>query len=368
MSVYSFCQFLFAPFWGKLSDQFGRRPILLICLVGEGISYLIFSFSTSLWMLFMSRMLAGFFGGSISTASAAISDLTARDQRSRGMALIGAAFGLGFLIGPGIGGALAFWGERLRPADEIFPLRFAAGFIAVMCLITYIFAFFKFKETKQSQTAKLSSLSSPNRWVLYQRFLRKPVVNSLIFVFFLNSFCISQVEASLILFAADRFGWTIKEVAIGFTFLGLLALFNQGYLVRALLPKFGEVRILFTGILCLALAFGFMSVAFTLWPLVLGGMLMSLGMAFVSPSTLGALSLLTSEKEQGEALGTAQGLASMGRILGPACGGFVYGTLGMSIPFLISSLIILLGLLVIWRSRRFIPNSAFLAANIKSQD
>jgi MFS family permease len=357
MSLYSLCQFLFAPFWGKLSDLYGRRPILLFCLVGEALSYIIFVFSTELWMLFASRALAGFFGGSISTASAAISDITPPKQRSRGMALIGAAFGLGFLIGPGLGGALAVWGEKLSPGDEIFPLRFAAGFISILCLITFVFAYLKFKETKISERPHGPSA---NRWVLYQRFLRKPVVSGLIFVFFLNSFCISQVEASLILFAADRFGWTLKEVALGFTVLGLLALFNQGYLVRALLPKLGEVKILFAGVICLALAFGFMGAALTLWPLWVGGVLMSLGMAFVTPSTLGALSLLTSDQEQGEALGTAQGMASLGRILGPASGGFVYGYFGMTTPFLISSLVILSGLIVIWRSRLKIPNSALL--------
>jgi multidrug resistance protein len=137
LSVYSLMQFLVAPFWGRLSDRLGRRPILLFCLVGEGLSYLLFAWARSLEWLFAARVLAGFFGASLSTASAYISDITPKHERSKGMALIGAAFGLGFVVGPALGGGLAVWGHHINPAPH-FDTSFSA------CLQSISFRIFLF--------------------------------------------------------------------------------------------------------------------------------------------------------------------------------------------------------------------------------
>jgi MFS family permease len=357
MSVYSFMQFVFAPFWGRISDQRGRRPILLFCLFGESISYVLFVLSRSLEMLFVARALAGFFGASLSTASAAVSDVTASHERSKGMALIGAAFGLGFVFGPALGGGVAWWGQKLQPDDPQYGMRFAAAFVALICLATFVFAFFKLKETRKAGQVEPRRES---RFERLGRFLKRPVTGPLIGSFFLNSFAMSTMEATLILFVGDRFGWGLKEVSFGFAFVGLLSAFSQGFLVRRLLPRFGERRILRVGLVLLALSYFSIVVSSRIWILAVAMVLLSFGNSFCSPSLLGSISLLCGKDEQGEALGTTQGTASLGRILGPAFGGFLYGQVHLVSPFVASGVLALSGLFIVLSLGDRVPNSALL--------
>lgn len=356
MSVYSFMQFLFAPFWGRLSDQKGRRPILVFCLLGEALSYVVFSLSNSVEMLFLSRLLAGFFGASLSTASAAISDVTPPHERSKGMALIGAAFGLGFVIGPALGGILTLWGEHLF-GNQLTAIRFASGAVAVLCFSTFLFAFFKLKETRQV-SANAGSTKHESRFKKLWNYLSKPVLGTLVRSFFLNSLAMSTMEATLILFAADRFGWGLKEVSFGFAYIGVLSSFNQGYLVRKLLPKWGERRLLNMGLVFMLLSFLTICISTHIWILAIAMTLLSFGNSFSNPALLGTISLLCSKDEQGEALGTTQGTASLGRIIGPTLGGYVYGAWHMLAPFLLSSIFSLVSLIGVLMIIKQIPNSA----------
>ena len=355
MSVYSFMQFLFSPFWGRLSDRKGRRPILLFCLLGEAFSYLLFTLSHSLEMLFVARALAGFFGASISTASAAISDVTPAHERSKGMALIGAAFGLGFIVGPGLGGALAWWGQTLRPDQPQFGMQFAAASVAVICALTFVFAFFKLKESRVFSQVPLEVTT---RWQKLGKFLRRPVAGPLIGSFFLNSLAMSMMEATLILFVADRFGWGLREVSFGFAYIGVLSAFSQGFLVRKLLPKLGERKLMRTGILLMAASFFLIVVASQIWILAISMTLLSFGTSFSNPSLLGSISLLSSKDEQGEALGTTQGTASLGRILGPAMGGFLYGQVHVTSPFLGACVFSLTSFVIVLMQGTRVPDSA----------
>lgn len=356
MSIFSLMQFLFAPFWGRLSDRKGRRPILLLCLLGEALSYAIFVLSRSLEGLFIARALAGFFGASLSTASAAVSDVTPPHERSKGMALIGAAFGLGFIVGPALGGLLAWWGQGIRPDDPLFGMRFAAGAVSVICLLTFVFAFVKLRETRGAGPGAPSAAES--RFARLGRFLRRPVAGPLIGCFFLNSMAMSLMEATLILFVADRFAWGLREVSFGFAYIGILSAFSQGFLVRRLLPRFGERRILRAGLVLMVLSFGLIPVSVHIGILAVSMTLLAFGSSFTNPSLLGSISLLSSKDEQGEALGTTQGTASLGRILGPALGGFLYGSVHMGSPFAASALISLSSFLIILSLGRRVPDSA----------
>ena len=358
MSVYSLMQFLFSPFWGRISDRRGRRPILLICLCGEAMSYVVFVVSRSLEMLFFARALAGFFGASLSTASAAVSDVTTAQERSRGMALIGAAFGLGFILGPALGGGLAWWGQQIHPEDPQFGMRFAAGFVALICLATFVFAFFKLKETKYYDAAPETKESRFHR---LGRFLRRPTTGALIRSFFLNSLAMSLMEATLILFVADRFGWGLKQVSFGFAYIGVLSALNQGFFVRKLLPKYGERKILRLGLTLMVIAFALITISTQIWILAVSMTFLSFGTSFTNPSLMGAISLLCAKEEQGEALGTTQGTASLGRILGPAIGGFMYGQVHMLSPFVGSALIALTSLITVITLGRLVPDSALQA-------
>ena len=359
MSVYSFMQFVFSPFWGRRSDRLGRRPILLLCLCGEAASYLLFIFSRSMEMLFVARALAGFFGASLSTASAAISDVTSAQERSKGMALIGAAFGLGFVVGPALGGGLAWWGQKLHPEDILFGMRFAAGCVALICMGTFVFAYFKLKETKADHAV---SEIKEGRFARLGRYLRRPVAGPLIGSFFLNSLAMSTMEATLILFVGDRFGWGLREVSFGFAYIGILSAFNQGFLVRKLLPKVGERKIMRLGITLMVLSYVLIAASSQLWILVIAMTLFSFGNSFTNPSLMGAISLVCGKEEQGEALGSTQGTAALGRILGPAMGGLLYGSVSILAPFIGSALIAVISLFVILKLGEKVPDSAKTAA------
>lgn len=355
MSVYSLMQFIFSPWWGRMSDKYGRRPILLICLFGEIFSYLLFAQARSLEILFLARILSGFFGASISTASAYISDVTPPQERSKGMALIGAAFGLGFLFGPAIGGGLTLWAEVLSP-DPFFRTSFSSYWVAGLCLVTLIFAYFNLKETLHLKPEDQPT-ERKNRFKEMMKFFKTDTVGALIFVFFLSSLAMSTMEATLVLFMKARFDWGLKEVSFGFAYVGAMIVITQGFLVRRLIPRFGEKQVLRFGLIFMSMGLCLIPVSQSLWVMCVAQTLLALGIGFVNPATLGSISLLIDAKEQGAALGTTQGMASLGRIIGPALGGALFGSLSEGSPFFMAGLMTMIGFFVIIAIYSDIPNA-----------
>jgi MFS transporter, DHA1 family, tetracycline resistance protein len=353
LSIYSLMQFVFSPFWGKLSDKYGRRPILLICLLGEVFSYLLFAQARNLEVLFIARLFSGFFGASISTASAYISDITPPEERSKGMALIGAAFGLGFLFGPAIGGGLTVWAEHLS-SDVFFKTSFSSYWVSALCLITFAFAWKYLKETRDLAKVSTEKIS---RFEQIAKFFKIPTVGPLIFVFFLSSLAMSTMEATLILFMKAKFNWGIKEVSFGFAYIGVMIIITQGFLVRKLIPKFGEKQVLRTGLVLMSMGLSGIAIAESLTVLAITQTLLALGMGFTNPATLGSISLLTDPNEQGAALGTTQGMASLGRIIGPAVGGALFGSLTIESPFILSGCMTMIALFVVITIFKEIPNA-----------
>lgn len=353
LSVYSLMQFLFAPFWGRLSDRLGRRPILLFCLLGECLAYIGFGLARSLEGLFIARMFAGFFGASISTASAYISDITPPEQRSRGMALIGAAFGLGFLVGPALGGGLAWWGAHIS-SEPHFDTSFAAFWVSGLCLANFLFGL---RYLKESITEKATHQEQKNRLAQLKQFLVQGLLGKLIAVFFLSSLAMSTMEATLVLFVGDRFHWTVREVSFGFAYIGLIMVISQGFLVRRLLPVVGERKILVTGLSLMAVALTLIPFSETIWMLGISQTLLAFGFSFTNPATLGSISLLSGPKEQGAVLGTTQGTASLGRIIGPAVGGLLYQHVGMGSPFITGGILSFIGFSIVAFHFSKLPNS-----------
>lgn len=357
MSIYSLMQFIFAPFWGRLSDRRGRRPILLLCLFGETLSYLVFAFARSIELLIVARAMAGFFGASISTASAAISDVTPPAERSKGMALIGMAFGLGFIVGPALGGILSVWAETFS-SEKFFASTFTLVGVSILCGLTLLLALRVLPETRNAGT---HDQEKRNRLLRLYSDLGRPTVGGLIFLFFLSSVAMSCMEATLALFTADRFGWGLKEVSFGFAYIGLLSTLNQGYLVRKVLPKWGERRVLTFGVFVLALGLGLIGFSSSVGFLAVAMTIVPFGYAFTNPAILGSVSLLTSKDEQGQIFGTTQGTSALGRIVGPALGGFVYQNVHISAPFWVSGMILSFGWLLVLRLRSRIPQAALQA-------
>lgn len=351
LSVYSLMQFLFSPFWGRLSDRVGRRPILLLCLVGEGFSYILFAYARSLEMLFIARLLAGFFGASLSTASAYISDVTPANERSKGMALIGAAFGLGFVVGPALGGLLAVWGRHIS-AETHFDTTFSSLWVAAICFANFIFAI---KFLKESLTEKSPSAEKKKRFATLFHYLNVKTVGPLMTVFLLASLAMSGMEATLILYMGEKFGWDVKQVSFGFAYIGVIIVFTQGFLVRRLIPKWGERKVLRLGLLLFAIGLTGIAVAQNLTIMAITMTLLSLGNGLSNPSILGSISLLTKSTEQGATLGTTQSMASLGRILGPAIGGALYGSLAFTAPFWASGIMAFVALAIVLNIFKYIP-------------
>ncbi len=356
MATYSLMQFVFSPLWGKISDRVGRRPVLLTSLLGEGVSYIFFAFASGLEGLFVARCLAGFFGAGISTASAYISDITPPHERSRGMALIGAAFGLGFIIGPALGGVLSSLGEHFFS----FPhsgMSFAAMVVAGICLATFLFGLKFLTESLQQNTASPPPLKT-NHFQQAFHYLKTPLIGKLMSTHFINSIAFSIMEAALILLVADRFNWKIKEVGFGFTYIGIVATLSQVFLVRPMLPKLGEKKLLLTGLICLSISLAGIALATHVWLLAVTMTLLALGNSMINPSVLGGISLLTPASEQGLVLGIAQGLAALGRVLGPALGGILYQILSNTAPFYFASGLSALALAIVVSVYARLPNSA----------
>lgn len=346
LSIYSIMQFLFSPFWGRLSDRIGRRPVILISVLGGCASYLLFAFSRTLTLLFVARALAGMFGGNISTAHAYIADVTKPEERSKGMGLLGAAFGLGFIFGPLLGAGLGLLGESIG-SEPPFGLSFAAVGAAALCLVNFVLASFLLPE---SLPPELRAKPKPRGRRMRDLFknLTRPIAGPLMVVFFLSGLAMAQMEAMLFPYMADTFGWDLRMSSYGFAYIGVLMVLTQGVIVRRLMPKIGERKTLAIGLACFAFTLAAIPLSKTIALLGLVMTILAVGNGLMRPPNLGLISLATPPETQGEVMGVTNSLASLGRILGPVIGGVLYERVSHGAPFMFAGLLtaIALGLAV----------------------
>ena len=309
---FSLMQFLFAPFWGRLSDRIGRRPVILIGLIGSALSYSLFALATSLPMLFVARCLAGIAGANIPTAQAFIADITTRENRARGMGMIGAAFGLGFIFGPAIGGFLSHWGYA-APAWFAAALSFA-NFVAALVLLP------------ESRSATGEG-ARPGRLEAFKRALVRPHLPLVLLVYFLVLAAFSSFEATFALFSERQFGFTSTTIGYMFAWIGIVLATVQGALVGRVAKRVGEQRIVPVAIVTIAVGLVLIAASGSVPALALASGVLALGMGFNSPSMLSAISQLADPRDQGSTLGVSQSLGSLARIVGPAWGGWVFDQL-----------------------------------------
>ncbi len=338
MASYSLMQFIFSPFWGKLSDRWGRRPILLISLVGGSLSYLGTAFAPTLISMFIYRSLAGAFAANISTAHAAMADLTDKKNRTSAMGMIGAAFGLGFIIGPSLGSLFGYLGQKISN-DAPFGIFFPALMAFAITALNFVWAYFYLPETKKFEDDLTQEIAAPKKTSFFIAYL--------IAVYFLANFAMPLMEVMLFPFVADRFGWDFVKSGMGFAVVGLVMVFTQGFLVRRLMPKWGERRLVVIGMILMGMAFYMISISHTVTFLAVAMVFVAIGNGFSRPALLGIVSVAAKDNEQGKIMGASQSAASLGRILGPILGGWLYTQYGMESPFLAASLVTVLGFIAI---------------------
>lgn len=351
MSVYSLMQFIFSPVWGQWSDRIGRRPIILISLLGASLAHLGFAFAGTFWGLVIARALAGLFGGNLSTAMAYIADITSEKDRSKGMGMIGAAFGLGFILGPSMGGLFADLGKSLGSAPPLGQ-SFPAVVASLICLTNFFFAL---KWLPESRKAGTTVRETGVRFRRITQALSTPLLNSLMLLLFLNTFALAHVEATLFLYVQDHFQWSLSQASFGFAYIGVIMVITQGYLIRKYLPKFGERKVLATGLLLSTLGFALSSWANHVSQLAIGVTLLGLGNGLANPSINGSISLVSGKDVQGNNLGVSQSLSSMARILGPPTGGALYQHVGSWSPFAGAAVVTLVGWWLAWGIRDRMP-------------
>jgi DHA1 family tetracycline resistance protein-like MFS transporter len=330
---FSLMQFLFAPFWGRLSDRIGRRPVILIGLFGSFVSYLLFGLATSLTLLFAARIAAGIAGANIPTAQAYMADVTTPENRAKGMGLVGAAFGLGFIFGPAIGGFLSQWGYQM-------PSFFASG----LSFVNFLAAWWLLPESRGTGAER--RVAHVSRIEAFRKAITRSGLPSLLVIYFIVITAFSSFEMNFSLYAEYRFGFGSTTIGYVFAFIGVVLALVQGVLVGRVVPVWGERRVIPAAIAVLALGLALVPIANGV-PLVVAACgLLALGMGFNSPSISSLISRLSRADEQGGVLGVSQSVASLGRIIGPAWGGYLYDVFGRPAPFFSAAALMLVALLL----------------------
>ena len=319
MTSFSLMQFVFAPFWGRLSDRIGRRPVILIGLFGSAVSYLLFGLATSLTLLFVARIAAGIAGANIPTAQAYMADVTTAENRAQGMGLVGAAFGLGFIFGPAIGGFLSRWGYQA-------PSFFASA----LSLANFTAAWFLLPESRPRPDREVIRRS---RFDLLRYALARPALPQLLLVYFIVVTAFASFETTFALYGERRFSFSASTIGYVFAFVGIVLSAIQGFVVGRVVPRVGEQRVVPAAILVLTAGLALVPLAATVPILLVACGLLAVGMGFHSPSIVALISRRADADTQGGVLGLSQSLASLARVIGPAWGGWLYDRYGMVTPY-----------------------------------
>lgn len=325
---FSFMQLIFTPILGRWSDRVGRRPVLLLSILGTAVSFLILGSAQSLWMLFLGRMLDGLSGGNISTAQAYIADTTTLEKRSGAMALIGAAFGLGFVIGPTIGGLLGQYSMQL-------PFYVAA----VLAFMNAIALYFLLPESLPLHKRGAPAAAPPSG-TLWQNLLsaRQTPLGPIMICSLFSTIAFSLITALFTLFTQHRLNWHAHENGLLFGYIGLLGVLIQGGLVRRLAPRVGEKLLILIGCVFLCVSMALLPLGGEFITVLIASSGLAIGNSLTTPMLSGLASKSTDAESQGAVLGVMQSVASLGRMIGPPIGGYLlsFDALHREMPYGIS--------------------------------
>jgi len=334
---FSLAQLVVAPLLGRLSDRIGRKPVIVISLVGTAVGSFVTGAAGALWVLFLGRIIDGASGASLSVAQAAVTDMAPPDQRPRLLGMLGAAFGVGFVLGPAIGGLAALGGPHV-------PFYVAAALAGVNAIAALV----RLPETLTGRATHHREFAVPR-----QRELRRLAV-----IGFVTTLSFVAFEATFSLFGSHRFGLTEGSTALVFLGVGLVLVAVQGGGYGALSNKLGTNRLYAGGLLLVAAGLALVGVA-TVWPVLIAGLLLlSVGQGIASPSITELVSRHAPPERRGEALGFQQSAASIARVLGPPLAGSAFDRIGVWSPMIAGSALTVVGLLLVLSWRMYRPMTA----------
>jgi len=311
VSSYAACQLIAGPVLGRISDRVGRKPVLMVSQLGTLIGFLILANAQVLWVVFLSRVIDGLTAGNLSIAQAYISDVSKPEERSKSFAVIGIAFGVGFLIGPAISGFLSTFSYSA-------PVYAAAGlsFSSILCTWFLLPAKTPGVQTSAERTGLFNFAG-------YAEYFRRPVLRVYLMQFFLFAFSFSTYVSGFALFAQRRFGFGPREVGYLFAWVGFLGIILQGGLIGRLVKRFGERRLVFTGFLGAAIGYAAVGLTYNWHWLYLVSAIASYGMGVLRPSVTSLVTQNAGREEQGVVLGLTQSLTSISAIIAPVLAGLL---------------------------------------------
>jgi MFS transporter, DHA1 family, tetracycline resistance protein len=345
LGIYSLCQLIAAPLWGRLSDRYGRRPILMSSLAGACVSYLLLGFAHDVAALVVARALAGLMAGNIAAAFAYASDISTPAQRAKSMGMVGAAIGVGFMLGPAIGGLLA--GDNIQTANFLRP----AAVSAALSLVAIALVFFVLRESHAPER-RTSAEGAPGRAGPLSLLLARPGLRAIAAASFLVTCSQAIFESIFAIWALRKFGFGPRSVGLVLFSLAVIAVGVQGGLVRVLVPRTGEARLAIYGVASYVAGLLTVAAAGGVTATFIGLALCGVGGGAFIPCAAALASKQAQARERGAVMGTYQVGASLARALVPLVSGAIYASCGPSAPFLAGAAVTAPAAWLVWRAAR----------------
>jgi DHA1 family tetracycline resistance protein-like MFS transporter len=352
MATYSLTQFVAAPYWGRLSDRMGRRPVLMLTLVGTALAYFWLGYADSLWELFAARALGGFMAGNISTAFAYAADVTTPENRAKGMGMIGAAFGLGFIAGPAIGGMLA--GSDPLNADYHTPAMAACALSALAFVLTAVMLKESLSEELRGKAARKARTG---RVAQFRDALSRPGIGFSILLIFLSTFVFAGMETTFAMWSWRLFGWGPAQNGYLFAGVGLVGAIIQGGMMGRLARRHGEARLVTVGAATLAAGLASLPLAGSVPAVAIAMTVTAIGFSIMNPALTSLVSLQAGAEDQGTVMGVSRSSSTLARVAGPAWAGAMFAYLGPDWPYYGGALVMAVVVaLCFWRRWKLSPD------------
>jgi len=348
VSLYSFCQFFAAPVLGALSDKYGRRPVLLFCLLGSAIGYILFGIGGSLAILFIARAIDGITGGDISTVIAYIADVTKPQERGKYFGIVGATIGFGFIIGPTVGGLVS--GISLSA-----PVFLAAG----LTILNMLYGYFVLPESLVKEHRMIDfTLHHLNPFLQLQYIMKNNILRSLMIIGFFYFFAFSELTTIITVFFKDILHWNPGNIGLYFFVLGIGDMFTQGFLTGKLTPKFGPIKLVLGGFILTTISYA-INAFIPIFPLVLLAyvyiIIYAVGSGLFEPSYGSLISGVASPQEQGRVQGASQSMQSVARMIAPLLAAFLY-QFHPSLPWISCILFSIIGVVLLSKYKKLIAS------------